>query len=138
MLRPIHPLQAIFLASTLTLFLGALFCDITYVRTFQVQWKNFASWLLVVGVAMSLFAFIWALVDFIRLLDDRGTKRIIYLVALSAMCMLGVVDALVHAADAWGSMPTGMFLSLVLALLAVIAAWIGYSGYCDVRSRRPQ
>lgn len=135
MFPPIHPLQAIFLASTLPLFFGALFSDIAYARSFEVQWKNFASWLLVDGLAMSLVAFVWAMIDFIRRVDDRSTRRVVYVVALLAMCVLGFANALVHAADAWGSMPTAMILSVIIALLSATAAWIGFAGYRDVRTR---
>src|SRR5690554_5241911 len=34
----IHPLHAVLLAGTIPLFLGALISDITYGRTFHIQW----------------------------------------------------------------------------------------------------
>src|SRR5690242_11872355 len=46
-LRPIHPLHAMLVALPLPMFLGALFSDLAYTRTFQVQWLNFASLLIV-------------------------------------------------------------------------------------------
>jgi uncharacterized membrane protein len=42
---------------------------------------------------------------------------------------LGFVNALVHAKDAWATMPEGLYLSAVTAFLALVAAWIGYSGF---------
>ena len=43
---------------------------------------------------------------------------------------LGVasLNALVHAKDGWAAMPAGLWLSVVVTLLALIASWIGYAG----------
>ena len=38
-------------------------------------------------------------------------------------------DWSVHGKDAWAIMPEGLWLSAVTTLLALIAAWIGYSGF---------
>jgi hypothetical protein len=45
------------------------------------------------------------------------------------MGVMGFVNALVHAGDAWASMPTGLVLSGIVSLLSVIAAWLGFSNY---------
>ena len=45
------------------------------------------------------------------------------------MWVIGFVNALVHAKDAWAIMPESLFLSAVSAILAFVAAWIGYSGF---------
>ena len=47
--RSLHPLHAVLLAGTVPLFLGVLFSDIAY-SSYEVQWKNFASWLIVGGL----------------------------------------------------------------------------------------
>ena len=44
--RALHPLHAILLAFPLPLFLGALLSDLAYSSTYEVQWTNFASWLI--------------------------------------------------------------------------------------------
>ena len=134
LLTPIHPLQAILLAGALPLFLGVLFCDLAYARSLEVQWKNFASWLLVGGLTLSSGALIWALVDFVRLsglsrLSRDRIARAAYLAMLLVICILGFVNALVHAGDAWASMPAGLVLAAVIALLAVAAVWLGFSSY---------
>lgn len=136
MFVPIHPLQAIFLAAALPLFVGAMLGDLAYASSFQVQWKNFASWLLVGGLAMSLVALIWGVADFVREVGDRGTRRMVYVVVLLAMWVLGFMNALVHAGDAWGSMPMGLILSIIIAVLSITAVWIGFAGYRDGR-RKP-
>lgn len=128
-LRPLHPLHAILLAFPLPLFLGALLSDLAYRSTFHVQWANFASWLIAGGLFVGAFAVLWALVDlFRRETADRG-RRIAYFVVLLVMWGLGFINALVHAKDAWATMPEGLYLSVITTLLALVAAWIGYSGF---------
>ena len=46
----IHPLHAFLLAATVPLFLGALLSDAAYARTQEIQWTNFASWLIAGGL----------------------------------------------------------------------------------------
>jgi uncharacterized membrane protein len=134
LLKPLHPLHAIFLASALPLFFGVFLSDLAYACSYEVQWKNFASWLLVGGLAMSLVTLAWAIADFVRQTHDRGARRMAYLAVLLAMWILGFVNALVHAGDVWASMPEGPVLSAIVALLSAAAAWLGFSNY---RARVP-
>ena len=126
--RPLHPLHAIFLAFPLPLFLGALFSDLAYRGSFQVQWLNFSSWLIAGGLLVGAFALLWGLIGMFRSATARRGKIIIYVAALLLMWVLGLVNAFVHAKDAWATMPEGLYLSVIVTLLALIAAWIGYSG----------
>jgi uncharacterized membrane protein len=126
--RPLHPLHAIFLAFPLPLFLGALFSDLAYRGSFQVQWLNFSSWLIAGGLLVGAFALLWGLIAMFRSAAARRGKIIIYVAALLLMWVLGLVNAFVHAKDAWATMPEGLYLSMIVTLLALIAAWIGYSG----------
>lgn len=126
-LRPLHPLHAILLAFPLPLFLGALLSDLAYRSSFHVQWANFSSWLIAGGLFVGAFAVLWALVNLFRGGGANRRRRIIYFVVLLAMWILGFVNALVHAKDAWATMPEGLYLSAVTTLLAFGAAWIGYS-----------
>jgi uncharacterized membrane protein len=128
-LRPLHPLHAILLAFPLPLFLGALLSDLAYGSSFQVQWANFASWLIAGGLLVGGFALLWALVNLFRSGIARNARPVIYFVVLLAMWVLGFINALVHAKDAWATMPEGLYLSAIVALLALIAACIGYSGF---------
>src|SRR4051812_21981676 len=60
-LRSLHPLHAFLLAASVPLFLGALLSDLTYFSSHEVQWKNFASWLIIGGLIFGGFALLWAL-----------------------------------------------------------------------------
>lgn len=127
--RPLHPLHAILLAFPFPLFLGALLSDFAYWASFQVQWANFSSWLIAGGLFVGAFALLWALVNLFRRGTASKRRLTVYFVVLLAMWALGFINALVHAKDAWATMPEGLYLSAIAALLALVAAWIGYSGF---------
>jgi len=122
-----HPLHAVLLAGTIPLFLGALLSDIAYAQGYQIQWINFASWLIVGGLVFGGFALLYAIVDLFR--TERDGRSVAYSLVLLATWILGFINALVHARDAWASMPTGLVLSVVVTLLACAAAWIRLSGW---------
>lgn len=123
---PLHPLHAVLLAGSLPLFLGVLLSDFAYNSTYEIQWKNFASWLLVGALVYCGFALLWGVIDMLRA-DRRGQRAIPYLIVLLATWVIGFVDALVHAKDAWASMPTALILSIIVAVLAFVATWLGFS-----------
>lgn len=127
--RLIHPLHAIFLAFPFPLFLGGLVSDLAYRATYEMQWANFAAWLNAGGMFVGSFALLWALVNLFRRHTAGRGRVILYFVLLLAMWGLGFVNAFVHAKDAWAIMPEGMWLSAVTTVLALAAAWIGYSGF---------
>ena len=128
-LRPLHPLHAILLPFPFPLCLGALLSDLAYWSSFEVQWANFSSWLIAGGLLVGAFALLWALVNLFRRGTARTGRPAVYFIVLLAMWVFGFVNALVHAKDAWATMPEGLYLSAVTALLALVAAWIGYSGF---------
>lgn len=123
----LHPLHAVLLAGMLPLFLGALLSDIAYSRSYEIQWTNFASWLIAGALVFCGFALLWAVVDLLRV-DQRGRRSWLYVSLLLGTFLLGFVDALIHAKDAWASMPEGLIVSMIVALFAVAAIWIGLSG----------
>lgn len=122
----LHPLHAFLLAGTVPLFLGVLLSDLAYSASYELQWKNFASWLLVGGLALAGFALLWALVVLFRA-GRRDMRRTAYFVLLLAAWILGFIDALVHAKDAWASMPDALILSAIVAFLVIAATWLGFS-----------
>lgn len=127
-LRPIHPLHAILLTFPLPLFLGALLGDLAYWSTYQVQWTNFASWLIAGATFTGGLVLLWALIEWIASGHQRSGRRAAYFLVLLVMWVLGFINALVHAKDAWAAMPGGLWLSVIVTLLALVASWIGYSG----------
>lgn len=115
-------MHAVIAISALPLFVGALLSDWAYSNSFQIQWINFASWLLAGALVLAGVALLCALVDVLR---RRG--HVVYLLLLLATFVLGFINALVHARDAWATMPTGLVLSAVVAVLAAAASVVGLS-----------
>jgi uncharacterized membrane protein len=107
-----------------------LLSDLAYSKSYEIQWKNFASWLLVGGLVFAGFTLLWAVIDVVRA-APRTARQVIYVSLLLVLWVLGFIDALVHAADAWASMPAALNLSAIVALLSMAATWLGFS-----RSRR--
>ena len=122
--RGLHPVHAVLLAGTIPLFLGAMLSDMAYASSYHIQWNNFASWLIAAGLVFGALALVWAVVDLIRAYTPGS---VVYLVLLLATWCLGFINALTHAKDAWASMPAGLVLSVIVAVLACAATWIGFS-----------
>ncbi|MGA9701303.1 MAG: DUF2231 domain-containing protein [Pseudomonas sp.] len=118
------PLHATLLAGTVPLFLGALLSDIAYTQTYQIQWANFASWLIAGALVFGGFAFLFALVNLLRARPKAG-RPIAYVLLLLAAWVLGLVNAFQHAKDAYASMPAGLVLSAIVLVLALAATWTG-------------
>jgi uncharacterized membrane protein len=122
----LSPLHAVLLAGIVPLFLGVLLCDWAYGSTYEIQWKNFASWLIVGALVYGGVALLWSLIDLVRA-DRRGGRPLLYFLLLLTAWVLGFINALVHAKDAWASMPTALILSVIVALLAVAATVLGFT-----------
>ncbi len=123
---PLHPLHAVLLAGTVPLFLGSLLSDFAYAQSYELQWKNFASWLIPGGLTFAGFALLWALIELFRA-DRREQRPILYCLVLLSAWILGFINALVHAKDAWASMPMALILSVIVAGLSLAATWLGFS-----------
>jgi uncharacterized membrane protein len=92
-----------------------------------VQWTNFASWLLVGAMVLAGFALLWALIDLLRADRSWRGRPLIYFIVLLAAFIFGFINALVHAKDAWAKMPEALILSVIVALLVLVACWLGLS-----------
>ena len=122
----VHPVHAILLASTIPLFLGALLADWGYSTSYQIQWTNFASWLIAGGLVFAGLALAWAIIDSLRA-DRRRQRAWLYPALILATFVVGFFNALVHAKDGWASMPAGFILSATVLVLAIAANWAAHS-----------
>ncbi|MDQ7984346.1 MULTISPECIES: DUF2231 domain-containing protein [unclassified Pseudomonas] len=120
------PLHAMLLAGTVPLFIGALLSDIAYQNSFQIQWANFAAWLIAGGLLFAGLALLFALANLIGA-ERKAGRPVLYFLLLLVTWVLGLINAFEHAKDAWAMMPTGLVLSAIVAVLAVITAWLGLS-----------
>lgn len=127
MRRPLHGLHAALLAGAVPLWLGVLLCDLAYSSTYEIQWKNFASWLLVGALIFAGGALAWAIVDGSRE-RFRHPPLTLYALLLVALWLLGFINALLHSADTAASLSTALLISWIVAALAIAATWLGFSG----------
>lgn len=127
-LRAIHPLHAVLLAGAAPLFLGALLADCAYRSSHQIQWSNFASWLIVGAMVLWGIVLVFAIAGLFRAGYRRG-GGLLYFLLILATFVLGFINALVHGQDAWAIMPEAVVLSAITTLLAYAATWLGFSGY---------
>src|SRR5690606_38036802 len=97
-------LHTILLAGSVSLFLGALLSDIAYYKTYQIQWSNFASWLIAGAELFSGLALVFALANLIRA-NQKSGQVLMYFVLLFVTWALGLFNAFQHAKDAWAVMP---------------------------------
>lgn len=129
----LHPLHAILLAGTIPLFLAAMVSDIAYSSSYHIQWSNFSSWLTAGGLVFGGLAFLFAVIGLCRPERRKGCG-LLYILLLLATWVLGFINSLVHAKDAWAMMPTGLILSVIVTLLACVTTWVGFSlGYTGDR-----
>ena len=118
-------MHAIALLLSLPLFVGALLSDWAYNSSYQVQWVNFAAWMIAGGLLAAGPALLWGAVDVLRSPATRHRRGMTYLSLLLATVVVGFINALVHAKDGWAAMPTGLILSAVVVLLAAAASAVG-------------
>jgi uncharacterized membrane protein len=120
----LHPLHAILLGGLFPLTFGATLGDWAYSSTYQIQWLNFADWLIAGSLVFAIPALLWSL---LRLLFGRRPGKV-FAVLLAATVVVNFLNALTHAKDAYATMPAGLILSVIGTLLAIAASWIGFSG----------
>ncbi len=123
----LHPFHAVLLAGTTPLFLGAAISDYAYSVSYQIQWSNFASWLIAGGLVLAGLALVCAIISVFLHTDRRRRMPLINLGLMLVTWIIGFINALIHARDAWAMMPTGLILSIIVTLLACAATWIGFS-----------
>lgn len=125
----IHPLHGLLLAFPVALFSSALLLDITYLKTAEMQWSNFAAWAITGALVAGAPVLLWAAVAFFR--QRRSPARtpfLAYLLLILTMWIAGLVNAFKHSQDAWSSVGTaGLFLSIVSTVTALAAGWIAHS-----------
>lgn len=125
--RLLHPLHLLLVSSAFPLFLSALAADIAYAATYEIQWSNVASWLLVAALVFAVPALVWGLLSLL-VPSARTWARLWYAGLLALTCVLGFLNSLVHAMDAWQKMPQALVWSLLCVLAIVATLWFALGG----------
>lgn len=124
----VYPVHAILSAYPLAFFTGALIADITYANTAQMQWSNFAIWLITGGLIFGVLAVIAGIVDATMNKGASNRRPWPHSVGVLLMMICALINAFIHSRDAWTSVvPVGLALSVIVTLLALATSWMGYS-----------
>lgn len=122
----LHPLNAILLAFPTAMFAGGLVADIAFLASAEIQWSNFAAWMIAAALLFGGMVLLWAIVDLVRK-GRLGAPSLAYPVALGVMWVAGLINAFQHSKDGWSSVGSvGLVLSVLSTFAALVAAWIGY------------
>jgi uncharacterized membrane protein len=57
----------------------------------------------------------------------RGSRNGFYVIVLAVTWIVGFINSLHHARDAWAIMPAALLWSVIVTVLALIATWLGFS-----------
>jgi len=122
--RPIHGLLV---PIPVVCFIGALVTDIVYWKTAAIMWADVSTWLLTVGLVVSIVVVLAGLVDFF---GDRRIRALrpawIHGVGNGVALLLAICNAFVHSRDAYTSVvPAGLILSALTVLILMVTSWIG-------------
>lgn len=120
----LHPLHGILLAGTIPLSLGSLLSDLAYASSYQIQWSNFASWLIIGALIFGGGALLCAIAKLI-FSRHRANGTGLYTALLAITWLMGFFNALIHAKDAWAIMPMATIVSAIVFLFACASTWIG-------------
>ena len=122
-------LHGILLSFPIALFTTALASDVAYLNTSEIQWTNFASWAIAGADFFGGLVLAWALIEWVAKLRRPASRdRLVYLAVVAVMWVVGLVNAFHHARDGWSSVgTTGLVLSVVTTLLALVAGWLFFS-----------
>ena len=123
------------LGGAFPLALGAMLSDWGYYRTYQIQWINFADWLVAGSLLFGGLALAWAVIgNFVR---GRWSHRLSMVTAIALLLFFIVqfFNALTHSKDAFATMPAGLSLSVIATLIALIATWTGFASLDDGDAR---
>ena len=84
-------------------------------------------WLIMAGLICAGFTMLWAFAAFIR--AENRARHIVYLLLILAAFILGFINELIHAKDAWASMPDALIVSGIAAVVVVVATGLGLSSW---------
>ena len=129
----LSPVHAVLFSFVFPLTFAAMLSDWAYSSTFQVQWVNFAEWLIAGSLAAGVPALLWSLIGLLHSKRARAGPPRLFVLLLAVTLLVNFINALTHAKDAFATMPGGLILSAIGTVLALVTSWIGYS---DRDSRR--
>jgi uncharacterized membrane protein len=121
-----HPIYSMLLPVPVVCFIGVLITDLAYVSSGgNLVWLDFTSWLLLAGLAFGFVAAIVLLIDVIRSPGLRAGTGWMHLLLFYAALVVELLSMFIHQRDGWTAVAgMGLILSIIGAVLILIAAWL--------------
>jgi uncharacterized membrane protein len=121
--HPLHPMVVPFPLASLV---GVLIADIVYIATADPFWATASFWLLGFGIVMGLVAGLLGFIDFVTLPPARSRTGWTHLLGNITAIVISAVNLWLRLGDpAAAIVPTGLVLSIVVALILVVTGWAG-------------
>lgn len=129
-----RPFYGMLLPVPILCFAAALVTDIAYSGTALIPWLDFSNWLILAGLIAGGIAAVVLLIDFARSRRLRDSARArAHLLLFHAALLVELFNMLVHDRDGWTAVvPTGLALSIIGVVLALIAGWLRRSPSVEV------
>lgn len=135
------PIHAMLVPVPIVCLIGALIADVVYLKSGgNVQWKNFAEWFLLFGVAGGLLAAVFGLIDFFGNPPENRPRIGWWHMGINVTAVvLALINNFVHARDGWtGVAGTGITLSVLTVILLAVSGHLGGElAYAHVARREP-
>jgi uncharacterized membrane protein len=121
-----HSIYGMLLPVAVVCFVGVLLTDLSYLNSGgNLMWLAFTSWLLLAGLISGFLAALILLIDFIRSAAIRTGTGWAHLLLFYAALLVELLSMFVHQRDGWTAVAgLGLILSIIGALLILIAAWL--------------
>ena len=121
-----HSLYGMLLPVAVVCFVGVLVTDLSYINSGgNLIWLAFSSWLLLAGLVFGFSAALVLLIDFVRSAAIRTGTGWAHLLLFYAALLVELLSMFIHQRDGWTAVAgLGLILSIIGALLILIAAWL--------------
>lgn len=122
-----HPIHPVIVTLPIAFLVGVAATDLVYLLTKDLFWARGSFWLLVAGIALAVVAAITGLMDFLKI--ERVRKRSAgwaHMIINVLVMLLSTFNLILRWGNtAGGIVPTGLILSIVVALLLGLSGWYG-------------
>lgn len=123
-----HPIYSALLPIPILCFVGALITDLAYAGSAAMMWLDFSTWLLLAGLIGGGLAGVFLIVEMVRAGRHRSGALSVHFVLLLSAWVTEIFNSFIHARDGWTAVvPTGLLLSILAAVLALLAGWFWQS-----------
>lgn len=122
-----HPIHPVIVTLPIAFLVAVPVCDLVYFWTKDLFWARGAFWLIAAGVVTGLLAAATGLMDFLGI--ERVRKRTAgwaHMIINVVVLVLTVVNLILRWGNFAGAIiPTGLVISIIVALLLGLSGWYG-------------